>query len=177
MQIRPIGMPVNSSLRTILCIVAMPFEHFTQGFRCTEIRSTSVIFKTYQCTTVPGNSDISNATRNMDAFMNRPCIKNAQSAHIDTTGGPVVVRKQLVSTTDRQHGHIVLNSRPQADTLHLVQVLRHRSLLFILTSTNKQEIVFIGGQRIPDAQADHAQPDTAQLAASLQSEDIPSITV
>jgi hypothetical protein len=128
----------------------------------------AVVFKAYQGAAVPTDRDIPDAARRARALVNSPGIEDAQAFHIRSVGRAIVLGQELVSTADSQDGHIILNGGPQADALDFVQVLCDWSLLFILSSANKQQIVLVGSQGIANAQPYHAQIDTPLLTAVAQ---------
>jgi hypothetical protein len=73
--------------------------------------------------------------------------------------------QQLKASTDSKHRHIVFNRCPQPYTFQIIQILCYRRLLFVLTSTNKQHIVFVWCQGITDTQPYNAQCNATLLAS------------
>src|SRR5258707_4196276 len=135
----------------------MALEYSAQRFGRAKVGTTTMIFKADQRTTIPTDCHISNTAGHLRSFVDGPGVEYSKSSHVRPIGWPVVVRQQLVAATDRQHGHIVFNGGPQADTLYLMQILGDRGLLFILSTTNEQHIVLIWRQRVTDASTDYSQ--------------------
>ena len=172
MQIGAKGIAIHSSFAMIFGIVAVTFQHLAQGLCCAEIGAPAVIFKTYQRTAVPLNGDVANTAWDVGPFMDSPGVEDAQAAHIGAAGRPVIVGEQLIAAADGQHRHIIFNGGPQTDTLHIEDVLRNGCLFSILSSSDEEQVVFVGSESIADTQWDDAQCYAAHLAAALQCDDI-----
>src|SRR5437660_2173661 len=104
MQICAKVITVDCSFGAILGIIAKALEYLAQGPGCTQIGLPAVIFKADQCLSVPAKRDIPDAARRACAAMNGPGIEDSQTFHVGTGGRTVIVRQQLVATTDCQYG-------------------------------------------------------------------------
>src|SRR6266704_6112346 len=113
------GVAVHCSFCVIFGIVSMTFEHFSQRFCSTKIRTTTMIFKANQGITVPIDRYISRASRLLSSLMNSPCIEYSKSPHIRPISWSIVMCQQLVTTTHCQDRNVIFNSSPQADALDL----------------------------------------------------------
>src|SRR6266700_5652898 len=149
MHIRSIGVAINCSFCSIFRVISISFEYFSQGLSCTQVCTTAMILKSDQGATIPVDGYISNTPRYACPFMNCPRIENSQSSHIGATGGSVIMCQQLVSATDCQHRHIILNCSPEPNTLGVMQILRYGCLFPVLASSNEQHIVLVGCEGIP----------------------------
>jgi hypothetical protein len=159
---------IDGPFSVVFSIIAVAFEDTTERFGCTQVGATTVIFEANQSAIIPTESDIADTTWDVRAFMNGPGIEDAEAAHIGSFCGSIVVCEKLEAAANSQDGHIVFDGRPQANALNFVEILCDRSLLFVLSAADEEEIVLVGSECIANAQPDHVQVDAAQLTAAAQ---------
>src|SRR5450759_1677061 len=176
-QIGAKGIAIHGSFTMIFGIVAVTFQPFAQRLCRAEVGTPAMVFKAYQRAAVPLNGDVADTAWDGGSFVDGPGVEDAQAAHIGAAGRSVIVGEQLIAATDGQYWHIVFHGSPQADTLHIEDILRNGRLFSILSSADEEQVVFVGSESIADAQWDDAQRDAAHVAAALQRDDIAAITV